>query len=95
MEGKSLMIKVGNISNTQITSSNNKITTFKSNPISNDKVELSTKKKEISKGVKLGIIKTITAAIGLGIEVFACKGKHLKSIWNKIMGKRLNLKNLC
>mgnify|MGYP006916105940 CR=1 FL=1 len=63
------------------------IVNFKSNPQSPDKVEISNKKKELSVGAKVGIGLGISAVIGLAIELICGKGKHLKSLWEKITGK--------
>jgi hypothetical protein len=57
---------------------------FKSNPMPQDKVEISSKKKGLSDGAKIGIgIGTLTL-IGVGIY----KRKSLKTLWDKICGKR-------
>lgn len=62
--------------------SNNKVG-FKSNPIKQDKVEISLKKKGLSDGAKIGIgIGTLTL-IGVGIY----KRKSLKKLWDKIFVK--------
>ena len=56
----------------------------------NDKVELSAKKKEISNGAKIGIGISIATVIGLSAELIWSKGKHLKSLWEKIIGKGIS-----
>lgn len=65
----------------------NSNTTFQSNPLPNDTVEISTKKKELKSRTKIGIGIGIVSIIGLGIELICGKGKHLKSMWEKICGK--------
>lgn len=60
---------------------------FKSNPIPQDKVEISSKKKELSNVSKIGMGLGIAAIIGLGAELIFGKGQHIKTIWNKITGK--------
>ena len=57
--------------------------TFKSNPIPQDKVEISSKKKGLSDGTKIGIGIGALTLIGVGIY----KRKSLKTLWEKIFGK--------
>ena len=85
----SLEINRVDLNNQKSSSKNIKTVAFKTNPIPNDKVDISTKKQELSSGAKFGVAAVIAAAIVLGIEVFACKGKHLETLWNKISGKKV------
>ena len=76
------------IMNTQV-NTNSQITT--SNPsFTSTKTEEPTKKDEeqegLSTGAKWGIGLSIAAAVAIGVEVFAFKGKHLEKVWNKIKG---------
>ena len=76
------------IMNTQV-NTNSQITT--SNPsFTSTKTEESTPKDEeqegLSTGAKWGIGLSIAAAVAIGVEVFAFKGKHLEKVWNKIKG---------
>ena len=57
---------------------------FKSKPIQQDKVEISSKKKRLSDGAKIGIVISALTLIGVGIY----KRKSLKNLWDKICGKR-------
>lgn len=85
-----MSIEINSIKQNQINTANNsKIIAFKSKPIPNDKVELSTKK-ELSNGQKIGIGIGIASFVGLGVELIWGKGKHLKSLWEKISGKGVN-----
>ncbi len=85
-----MSIEINRIKNNPLSSSsdlpNDKQRTnvwFKSNPIPQDKVEISSKKKGLSDGAKIGIgIGTLTL-IGVGIY----KRKSLKKFWEKIIGK--------
>ena len=43
-------------------------------------------KEGLSTGAKWGIGVGVAAAVALGVELIAFKGKHLKSVWNKIKG---------
>lgn len=69
------------------TQEKNKTLAFKSKPTPSDSVELSKKKKESSTGTKLGIGIGIAAIAGLCVELIWGKGKHLKSLWEKLCGK--------
>ena len=85
-----MSIEINSITKNLINTANNsKIVAFKSNPMPNDKVELSTKK-ELSNTSKVGIGIGIASIIGLGIELTLGKCKHLKSLWKKIRGEKLN-----
>ena len=80
-----MSIEINNIKNNLSTSTNGQRTcvAFKTNPIPQDKVEISSKKKGLSDGAKIGIGIGIAGAVGLGIY----KRKSLKNIWEKIFGK--------
>ena len=56
---------------------------FKTNPLLQDKVEISLKKKGLSDGAKIGIGIGALTLIGVGIY----KRKSLKTLWEKIFGK--------
>ena len=59
-----------------------------------DTVEISGKKKAgMSTGAKFGIGIGLASIIGLGVELIWGKGKHLKSLWEKISGKGVNSAN--
>ena len=89
-----MSIETNSINQNQIqTANNNKVVAFKSKPMPNDKVELSAKKKEISNGAKIGIGISIATVIGLSAELIWSKGKHLKSLWEKIIGKGISGNN--
>ncbi len=84
-----MSIEINSITQNKINKqNNNKNAAFKSNPLLQDKVELSSKKKELSNGSKIGIGIGIATVIGLGIELTIGKGKHLKTIWEKVRGKK-------
>ena len=70
------------------TSQNYNIAAFKSNPLPQDRVEISQKKKEPSYLSTFGFGAVVFSAIGLGVELFCCKGKDLKSLWSKIKGEK-------
>ena len=85
-----MSIKINSITKNLINTANNsKIVAFKSNPMPNDTIELSTKK-ELSNTSKVGIGIGIATIIGLGLEVSLGKCKHLKSLWKRISGKGVN-----
>lgn len=94
MKGTILSIEVNNtgINNHINYVQNNKVVPFKSNSIPSDSIELSTKKKELSTWSKIGIGVGIISIIGLGAELIWGKGKHLKSIWEKISSKKSSKK---
>lgn len=79
-------LQITNSQNNNITVKTANVTNFRGtnvNSISQDKVELSSKKKKLSTEAKVGIGLGILTIIGVGIY----KRKSLKNLWEKIFGK--------
>ena len=86
-------MKVNNIlNNTNINCQMSQRVTFSKNNNSYDRVELQPKNKELSTRTKIVIGAGFITAIGLGVEVLKYKGKHFKTLTEKIRGKGNNNK---
>lgn len=88
-----MSIEINSIKNTPSPNIQTAGVAFKTNPLPQDKVEISSKKKGLSDGAKIGIGVGIIAVVGLAFELIWGKGKHLKSFWEKISGKGVNSTN--